>query len=95
VSPAEHSGEQLTRRIREIAVRILEVDDADLTDTSLFHEDHGADSVNGVEVQAALEQAFDIVLEHEQAVRMINVAATREIVVEVLRGAGIPVEAVR
>lgn len=87
MSPAESDEGSLTRCIRAIVVRILEVDDAELTDTSLFHEDHGAESINEVEVLAALEEEFDIVVEDKQAARMVNVAATRQVVAELLREA--------
>ena len=47
-------------RIQEIVSEILEIDPTELTDTSLFKEDHGADSLRAIEILAALERDLQV-----------------------------------
>jgi len=73
-----------TERIRDIVLELLELEDADVTPTSLFREDHGVDSLSLIEVQAALEQEFRLVIDNEVAGRMVNLATVCEVVAETL-----------
>jgi acyl carrier protein len=41
-------------KIKEIVCDILEIEPSEMTDTSLFKEDHGADSLGAIEILSAL-----------------------------------------
>ncbi|HEY4022433.1 MAG TPA: acyl carrier protein [Pseudonocardiaceae bacterium] len=66
--------------IKEIVCDILEIEPADVTDTSLFKEDHDADSLRAIEIMAALEKNFDVVIEQEKLARMVNLDGVYEVV---------------
>lgn len=71
--------------IRGIILRLLELDDSELTETSLFREEHDADSMMLIEIQAALEAEFDIVVENTELPHMTNLAAVRDVVARAAR----------
>lgn len=68
------------QRIKEIVVDILELDEDELTDTSLFIEDHDADSLRAIEILASLEREFKIVIDQTELVRMVNLDGVYEVV---------------
>ncbi|MEU1013056.1 acyl carrier protein [Streptomyces sp. NPDC088810] len=67
-------------KIKEIVCRILEIDPAHLTDTSLFKEEHDADSLRAIEILAALEREFDITIEQDELSRMVNLDGVESVV---------------
>jgi acyl carrier protein len=58
--------------IKEIVCEILEIEPAELTDTSLFNEDHGADSMGAIEILSSLERTFGIEIDQAELTRMVN-----------------------
>lgn len=68
-------------RIKEIVCEILEIDADELTPTSLFKEDHDADSLRAIEILAALEKTFNITIDQAELSRMVNLDGVREVVV--------------
>jgi acyl carrier protein len=68
--------------IRDIVCEILEIEPAEVTDTSLFKEDHDADSLRAIEILAALEKRFDVVIDQAELARMVNLAGVYEVVAE-------------
>lgn len=74
-------------RIREIVLERAELEDDLLDETSLFHEEYGLASITLLEIQAAIELEYDVVISNEQAIRMVNLAGVREVFAEV---SGIP-----
>lgn len=68
------------RRIAEIVVDILELEIDDLTETSLFIEDHDADSLRAIEILASLEREFKIVIDQAELARMVNLEGVYEVV---------------
>ncbi|MFE4861371.1 acyl carrier protein [Streptomyces sp. NPDC056670] len=69
-------------QIQEIVCEILEIEPAEVTDTSLFKEDHNADSLGAIEILSSLERTFQIEIDQAELVRMVNmdgvVAVVRE-----------------
>ncbi|MFR9731953.1 acyl carrier protein [Saccharopolyspora sp. MS10] len=59
-------------KIKEIVCDILEIEPGDMTDTSLFKDDHGADSMGAIEILSALESTFDVTIEQSELTRMVN-----------------------
>jgi len=68
--------------IKEIVCDILEIDPDEVSDTSLFKEDHQADSLRAIEILAALEKRFDVVIDQAELARMVNLAGVYEVVAE-------------
>ncbi|MDK0524968.1 acyl carrier protein [Streptomyces sp. ML-6] len=68
--------------IKEIVCDILELDLDEVTDTSLFKEEHDADSLRTIEILSAMERAFDIALEQAELSRMTNLAGVYAVVAE-------------
>jgi acyl carrier protein len=67
-------------RIRSLVARVLEIDPSDMTDSSRFKEDHGADSLRAIEILAGLEQEFDVVIAQEDLAKMVNLAGVYDVV---------------
>lgn len=68
--------------IKEIVCDILEIEEDEVTDTSLFKEDHGADSLRAIEILAALEKEFGIVINQSELPRMVNLEGVYAVVAE-------------
>lgn len=70
--------------VKRIVCEILEIDPGHLTDTSLFKEDHGADSLRAIEILAALERQYSVVIDQAELSRMVNLRGVHEVVTEAL-----------
>jgi acyl carrier protein len=68
------------KRIAEIVSEILEIDLDELTETSLFIEDHDADSLRAIEILSSLEREFGIVIDQSELARMVNLEGIYEVV---------------
>jgi acyl carrier protein len=68
------------RRIADLVSEILEIDLEDLTETSLFIEDHDADSLRAIEILSSLEREFQIVIGQSELARMVNLEGIYEVV---------------
>jgi acyl carrier protein len=68
--------------IKEIVCEILEIESDEVTETSLFKEDHGADSLRAIEIVAALEKRYSVVIEQAEFPRMVNLRGVYDVVVE-------------
>jgi acyl carrier protein len=79
-----HVNPALRDEVRDVLADILEVEIGDITPTSNFQDDHGGDSMKGIEVLAALERRFDITIDQSELPRMINLEQTYEVVTEAL-----------
>ena len=64
-----------TVEIRDLIADILEIEPDDITETSLFKEDHGADSMRAIEILNSLERKYKIVISQEQLAEMVNLQA--------------------
>lgn len=74
--------EQRDAKLKEIVCDILELDEDEVTETSLFNEDHGADSLRAIEILASLEKEFGVVIDQAELARMVNLKGVREVVGE-------------
>ncbi|WP_369390542.1 acyl carrier protein [Streptomyces sp. CG1] len=76
---------QLAERIeiiKEIVCDILEIEEDEVTPTSLFKEDHKADSLRAIEILAALEKKFSVVIDQSELPRMVNIDGVYQVVSE-------------
>lgn len=67
-------------QIKDIVCEILEIDPAGITSTSLFKEDHGADSLRAIEILAALERTFNVTIDQSELSRMVNLEGVYSVV---------------
>ncbi|MFJ6516616.1 acyl carrier protein [Streptomyces sp. NPDC091406] len=68
--------------IKEIVCDILEIEEDEVTEVSLFKEDHNADSLRAIEILAALEKEFKVVINQSELPRMVNLKGVYEVVSE-------------
>lgn len=59
--------------IKELVCDILELEEDEVTQTSLFKEDHDADSLRAIEILATLEKTFQIKIPQEELPKMVNI----------------------
>lgn len=69
-------------KIKTIISDILEIEPDSMTLTSLFREEHDADSLGAVEILAKLEKTFGISIEQANLSRMVNLEGVYTVVSE-------------
>jgi acyl carrier protein len=74
--------ESRKQEIKEIVCDILELELEDVTETSLFKEEHGADSLRAIEILANLERTFGVVIDQAELARMVNLENVYKVVEE-------------
>ena len=78
--------EHRKNEIRNIVCAILEIEPEEVSDTSLFKEDHDADSLRAIEILAALEEELHIKIDQSELSRMVNLAGVYAVVSEASAG---------
>jgi acyl carrier protein len=74
----------IEKRVKEVVARTLKVDPSFVTNEARFVEDLGAESIQSVELVAALEEEFDIEMEDEEALAVKTVGKAIEFIGNVL-----------
>lgn len=69
-------------QIKDVVCEILEIEPEEVTETSLFKEDHDADSLRAIEILAALEKTFKVTINQAELPRMINLNSVYDVVAE-------------
>nr|WP_211240412.1 acyl carrier protein [Haloglycomyces albus] len=67
-------------KIKVLICEILELDVDEVTETSLFKEDHDADSLLAIEIVASLEKTFNITIAQSEMTKMVNLAGIYDVV---------------
>lgn len=75
-----HIDDDRRRQVKEIVCDILEVDPLEVTETSLFKEDHDADSLRTIEILSGLERALGITIDQSELSRMVNLEGAWNVV---------------
>ncbi|MER5210237.1 acyl carrier protein [Streptomyces sp. NPDC002838] len=70
------------QQIKEIVCDILEIDEDEVTETSLFKEEHDADSLRAIEILAALERTQNVTIDQTELNRMVNLEGVYTVVAE-------------
>ncbi len=78
-------AEDERKLIKEVVCNVLEVEPDEVTDTSLFTEEHDADSMRLIEILSALELALKVTIEQASMPRMVNLAGIYEVMAELKR----------
>ncbi|MEV7525555.1 acyl carrier protein [Streptomyces sp. NPDC091371] len=73
------------QQIKEIILDILELEEDEISETSLFVEEHDADSMRLIEILSSLELNFNVTIEQADMPRMVNLAGVYEVVSEAAR----------
>lgn len=66
--------------LQEIAVEVLEIEDDEITPTSMFIEDHDADSLRAIEILARIEKKYKVDIPQAELPNMVNLTAVYEVV---------------
>ena len=66
--------EEVVKKVKEIIVDNLGVDEAEVTETANYTNDLGADSLDTVELLMAFEHAFDVKIPDEDAQSIATVS---------------------
>ncbi|MEV0121298.1 acyl carrier protein [Streptomyces sp. NPDC050703] len=66
-------------RIKEIVAENIDVDAEDLSDTALFIDELGADSLKLIDILGAIEMEYSIVIDMDELPKMVNVEATYQV----------------
>ena len=74
------SDNNLDDQLRELIADVLEIEPEEITDTSLFAEEHGADSLRAIEILARIGRTFDVEIPQDELSRMVNLESVRAIV---------------
>ncbi|MEU6560457.1 acyl carrier protein [Nocardia nova] len=69
-------------QIKETVCTILELEPDEVTDSSLFKDDHGADSLLAIEILAQLERSFKITIDQSELERLVNLEGVYTVVSE-------------
>jgi acyl carrier protein len=67
-------------QIKEIVCDVLEIDPDELTEESLFKEEHAADSLRAIEILAAIERTFAVTIDQAELARMVNLRGVYDVV---------------
>lgn len=74
MAPSSIAAERM-QVMREIIADILEIEPSEITETSNFQEDHGADSLRAIEILASLEKEFHVEIPQAELVNMTDLAS--------------------
>lgn len=58
--------------IKDIITEVLEIEPEEMTETSLFVKDHGADSLRAIEIMSRLEKRLGIQIPQNDLAKMTN-----------------------
>lgn len=68
--------------MKQIIVEILELDPDEMSDTSLFVDDHGADSLRAIEIMSRIEKRFGVRIPQNDLQKMTNLENVYAVVKE-------------
>ncbi|MFH8339515.1 acyl carrier protein [Streptomyces sp. AM6-12] len=75
-------NQQLMDELREMIAEVLEEEPENITETSLFIEEHEADSLRAIEILARIEKKYKVSLPQEILADMVNLRAVYNTVIE-------------
>ena len=68
--------------IKEIVCDILELEEDEVTQESMFKEEHNADSLRAIEILATLEKEYQIKIPQTELPKMVNLTGVYGVVAE-------------
>lgn len=76
-------SEEQQQEIKALICDILEIEPDELSNTSRFIEDHGADSLRAIEILASLETNFGVTIDQAELSRMTTLENVYQVLDEV------------
>ncbi|MFH1851153.1 MAG: acyl carrier protein [Candidatus Neomarinimicrobiota bacterium] len=73
-------------RIIKVTCELLGIDESQITESSRFVEDLGAESIQSIELVAAFEEEFDIEMDEDAALAVTNVGDAVTFIDKVISG---------
>ncbi|MBK1783993.1 acyl carrier protein [Prauserella cavernicola] len=70
---------QRADEIKELVCRVLEIEPEKVSDTDLFTDDLGADSMKLIELLANLEIEFDLEIDESEIERLVNLRGVYDV----------------
>jgi acyl carrier protein len=67
------------QRIRDLVCEHLELEPEDISDTRLFVEDYGVDSLSLIDLAASIEKEFSVDINQQDLTNMVNLLAVYEV----------------
>jgi len=67
-------------QMRGIVCEILEIATGEISEDSLFKEDHDADSLGMIEILALLEKTYSVTIDETELIRMVNLSGVYAVV---------------
>ncbi len=61
---------EVQKKVKEVAAKVLNMDESAISDEANFIFDLGADSMQSLEMVAAFEEAFDIEMDEDKALEI-------------------------
>ncbi|TJZ57343.1 acyl carrier protein [Streptomyces piniterrae] len=74
--------DDVRENVQKIVYDVLEVGPEDLTETTLFVDEIGADSLAIIEILTTIEDSLGIAIDQAEAKRMVNLATIFEVLAE-------------
>jgi acyl carrier protein len=75
-------ADERLEEIKELVCDVLEIEPEEVSPTSLFKEDHDADSLRSIEILALLERTYTITIDQSELPRMVNLDGVYAVVAE-------------
>lgn len=76
------TSQDVMDELREMIAEVLEEDPENITETSLFVEEHEADSLRAIEILARIEKKYKVEVPQERLADMVNLRAVYDTLVE-------------
>ncbi len=73
MTPKEFTEDQIRAEVKKLIAEIIEREPEEISDTALFAEDLGVDSLAGMEVMVTVDKRFKIDIPEEEFVKLKNV----------------------
>ena len=66
--------------MKDIITEVLEIEPEEMTDTSLFIDEHGADSLRAIEIMSRIEKRFGVQIPQNELAKMTNLKNVYDVV---------------
>jgi len=77
---------EIQQRVKQVITRVLKIEESEITDTSNFVFDLGAESQQSVELVAGFEEEFDIEMNEDQALAVQSVGDAVDFIATIIAG---------
>ncbi len=72
--------DEIKTRVKKVTAKVLEMEEAEISDTANFSFDLGASSLQSIRLVAGYEEEFGVELDEDKALEIQNVADAAEFI---------------